>query len=562
MVLVQTGSEYKYIAKAVDLPASRYVGLALLDLDSARNPASQRAGRTGIFEPVTAPEADWPAKPLSGALVRVGNAPFATSSDGKDCRCKTKIGDSDKKRFAALFLSHRFSLPSQLKTKDYEYLSLRVAYRDGVRAYLNGRLIASRNLRKTPELAADRVRGPEWEEFIVPLSAGMLVTDNLLSIEIRPARIRNGVRFDAELSLDKASQLPRGPVLQQVGARDALISFDTRLPVSAKVHYGETASLGKLALSANASLARHHQVKLKGLKPGQELYYRVEFGRHSTEVFRFHTPPPDNEVLHFAVYGDMRGGHRVHAQIVNALQSELVDFVIVTGDLVLRGSDEADWQRFFEVARPLLARLPYYPVAGNHDTGTAGDEARRMNEIFAMWPGPKNRPTSGHWHSFDLSGVHFVMLDSNHYRNNSQRDWLQKDLAQAKKNGVRAIFAAVHAGPYSRGLHRGNIHAAEHYAPLLSKYGVSLLFSGHDHLYQRGKVKGLAYMVSGGGGAPLYSVRCGIKGKKRCKEDDGMQHVAKEYHYIVVSVFPQFVRACPKRVDGSPLEACIRYKLP
>ena len=47
---------------------------------------------------------------------------------------------------------------------------------------------------------------------------------------------------------------------------------------------------------------------------------------------------------------------------------------------------------------------------------------------------------------------------------------------------------------------------------------VSFVFSGHDHLYQRGEVDGLKYVVSGGGGAPLYSVRCGAKGKPRCKQ--------------------------------------------
>jgi 3',5'-cyclic AMP phosphodiesterase CpdA len=272
-------------------------------------------------------------------------------------------------------------------------------------------------------------------------------------------------------------------------------------------------------------------------------------------------PPSEAEPLRFAVYGDMRGGHVVHGKIIKSLLEEAIDFVIVTGDLVLRGSDEADWQRFFDVAAPLLARFPYYPVAGNHDTGRTGDEELRMNEIFALWPGPGDRPSDGHWYSFEVAGVHFVMLDSNEYRNPMQRRWLQADLKAAQAAGSRAIFAAVHAGPYSRGLHQGSGYAAESYAPILAAHGVTLLFSGHDHLYQRGVVKGLHYMVSGGGGAPLYSVRCGVRGKKRCRADDGMQAVAKENHYILVTVYPKFVEACPKRVDRSPLEACIRYPL-
>ncbi|MBL4634294.1 MAG: metallophosphoesterase family protein [Kofleriaceae bacterium] len=561
IVLVAEESEYDYMAVSAELPASKYIGIALHDLERARDPSTESDKRPVVLEESSCPSEGWPAAALHGPSLRTGNAPMATSTGSGDCKCKTKLGDTRSKRLAALYVNRKFSLPTGVVPKDYDFLSLRIAYRDGVKAYLNGQLIASRNMQNTPASASDRVRGPEWEEFILPLPGGLLTKTNLLSIELRPARLRNGVRFDAELSLQKASALARGPLLQQVRETSAIVSFDTHLPVAAKVLYGTSAQLGKQALSAGASLARHHQVKLTGLSPGQVVHYQVVFAGGATEVLRFHVPPPREKVLHFAVYGDMRGGHRIHAQIVSALQAELIDFVIVTGDLVLRGSDEADWQRFFAVAQPLLARLPFYPVAGNHDRGSSGDEARRMKEIFVMWPGPTNRPAGGHWHSFEQSGVHFVMLDSNHYRNSDQLAWLEKDLKSARKRGVRAIFAAVHAGPYSRGLHRGNSYAEEHYAPLLRKYGVSILFSGHDHLYQRGEVAGLPYMVSGGGGAPLYSVRCGIKGKPRCKKRDGMQHVAKEYHYILISVFPKFVRACPKRIDRTPLEACIRYKL-
>src|SRR5690606_3948412 len=129
------------------------------------------------------------------------------------------------------------------------------------------------------------------------------------------------------------------------------------------------------------------------------------------------------------------------------------------------------------------------------------------------------------------------------------------------ERGARAIFATAHDGPYSRGPHGGNAHAAEHYVPVLARYGVSLLFTGHDHLYQRGAMNGLPYMVSGGGGAPLYRIRCGVPGKRRCATRDGMAHVASEYHYIAVTVYPGHVEACPRRPDNTPLEPCISYPL-
>jgi len=51
---------------------------------------------------------------------------------------------------------------------------------------------------------------------------------------------------------------------------------------------------------------------------------------------------------------------------------EGLDVVAVTGDMVLHGADDADWQRFFAVTRELLATVPYYPAVGNHDVGWGG----------------------------------------------------------------------------------------------------------------------------------------------------------------------------------------------
>lgn len=40
--------------------------------------------------------------------------------------------------------------------------------------------------------------------------------------------------------------------------------------------------------------------------------------------------------------------------------------------------------------------------------------------------------------------------------------------------------------------------------PLFVRHGVNLVFNGHDHAYERSVVSDVTYVVSGGGGAPLY----------------------------------------------------------
>ena len=37
-------------------------------------------------------------------------------------------------------------------------------------------------------------------------------------------------------------------------------------------------------------------------------------------------------------------------------------------------------------------------------------------------------------------------------------------------------------------------------------FDVDIVFNGHDHFYERAQVDNITYVVTGGGGAPLYDV--------------------------------------------------------
>ena len=271
----------------------------------------------------------------------------------------------------------------------------------------------------------------------------------------------------------------------------------------------------------------------------------------------FHALPDRGRPLRFAVYGDVRSGHDVHAELDQALAAEVPDFAILTGDLVDRGSDEGDWERFFEISGPLLRQLPIFPAIGNHEYASRGRGLVAFMQFF-RWPVAASADEPP-WYAFDAAGVHFVALDSNSYKSPRQLSWFAHDLAEARRRGVHAIFVYAHEGPASSGMHGDNQICVRDYVPIMQRYRVSMFFGGHDHDFERGRLGTLDYVVSGGGGAELRAARCGVPGKRGCPPR--VASFANEHNYVMVEVLPALFRVCPKRVDGTAIEACSQYPL-
>jgi hypothetical protein len=375
--------------------------------------------------------------------------------------------------------------------------------------------------------------------------------------------------LDVELSLfgDDGPRIVRGPYLLGLDERAVTVVFDTDLPTAAEVRWGAGADYGHRAGDA---LGTHHVLRLTGLRPGAVYHYRVGArtavaearpDQRGLEVDAgdavFHTPPDAGRPLRFAVYGDVRSGHDVHAALDRALADEQPDFALLTGDLVDRGTDEGDWESFFDISAPLLRQLPIFPAVGNHEYVSRG---RGLGAFLRLFRAPLTSATvPDSWYSFDLGGAHFVALDSIQYKLPRQRAWFERDLAEARRRGVRAIFVYAHEGPASSGLHGGNAICVRDYLPAMERYHVSMFFGGHDHDYERGRLGTLDYVVTGGGGAELRAARCGVPGKHACPPR--VASFVNDHNYVMVELLPSLFRVCPKRADGTPIEACTQYAL-
>ncbi len=80
----------------------------------------------------------------------------------------------------------------------------------------------------------------------------------------------------------------------------------------------------------------------------------------------------------------------------------------------------------------------------------------------------------------------------------AQADWLEKALAESKEDWKICFF---HHPLYSSGgRHGSEVDLRSQLEPLFLKYGVQVVFAGHEHFYERLKPqKGIHYFVNGGG---------------------------------------------------------------
>jgi calcineurin-like phosphoesterase family protein len=496
---------------------------------------------------------------------RDGGAPYEVEAPDAGTTCG-----------GARFVRWRFRAGAEVAR--LQTLTLRIRYTHGFAAYLNGVEIARRRLAVGPGLdgLASDVHGPEYESFTMP-ARPLIRGDNVLAVEVRPHTAGRDTTVELSLGGDDGPRIVRGPYLLGLREREATIVFDTDLPTASELSWGASDEYGA---STSDAFGKHHVLRMSGLRPGAVYHYRVrartaiaqaaggdivqshnksETGQlaDSGDVL-FHTPPDGGRPLRFAVYGDVRSGHDVHAALDQSLADEQPDLAILTGDLVDRGSDEGDWERFFEIAGPLLRQLSIYPAIGNHEYAARGKGLLAFMELF-RWPiaAPDDEPP---WYSFDVGIAHFVALDSNQYKSPRQLGWFERDLREARRRGARALFVYAHEGPASSGMHGDNAICVRDYVPIMLRYRVSMFFGGHDHDYERGRIGALDYVVTGGGGAELRVARCGVPGRRACPPR--VAAFVNDHSYVMVEVLPSLFRVCPKRVDGTPLESCTQYPLP
>jgi hypothetical protein len=228
-------------------------------------------------------------------------------------------------------------------------------------------------------------------------------------------------------------------------------------------------------------------------------------------------PMPDiRGATTFAAIGDSGTGGRAQRDIAAAMlryftRSRRFPFVIMLGDN-LYGDDYIN--EFSVPYKDLLDRgVKFYAALGNHD---------RETEVHYQPFNMNDRP----YYAFTRGNARFVALNSNRPRDEAQLAWFDGAYGNT---GTKWRIAFFHHPLYSSGEHarqsRDVIRPALEQALVRNK--VDVVFSGHEHLYERvAPQQGVHYFVSGGGGRRIYDV----------EPSSFDEAAASTFHFMVLSI--------------------------
>ena len=291
--------------------------------------------------------------------------------------------------------------------------------------------------------------------------------------------------------------------LQNVTRESITIMWETpRNLIGSKLRYrlvGDTTWIEKF-FSEEKTI---HEIPIMGLIPNATYEYQVSLDGSSqwrpSRPAVFSTAPDASHTFRVAVYGDSRTQYEQHREVVKSMVKNEPDILLHTGDLVTSGRNYADWgEQFFRPSADLIAQIPFYPTLGNHEYSGSGN--MWYYDFFSL-------PGNEQWYAFTYGCGRFILLDSNvnFSPESPQHSWLMKEFESPGYGNSKWQIVLFHHPPYTSGGHLGDERPiADYLVPLFEEHGVDMVFSGHNHHYERSFKDGIYYIVSGGGGAPLY----------------------------------------------------------
>lgn len=213
--------------------------------------------------------------------------------------------------------------------------------------------------------------------------------------------------------------------------------------------------------------------------------------------------------MHFLVFGDSKGSIHMH-DVLKRADMLNPQFSITTADFVNKGAGgigEELYKKLDEESGWFFRKYPTWPTLGNHEVSGPKDQPYENNYAsgvnnFGDFFGLKDP-----LYSFTYGNAKFIAMDWIKATESKERmEWLENELKEAKG---KLLFIFKHRPYYTVGNKSYNDVEGKKtpVTELFTKYKVTAVFSGHDHLYYRTFRDGVNYIVSAGAGASIYKLK-------------------------------------------------------
>ncbi|MBI2058868.1 MAG: metallophosphoesterase family protein [Nitrospirae bacterium] len=351
----------------------------------------------------------------------------------------------------------------------------------------------------------------------------------------RPAELKAAECGDSAAPGSVAA-LPRWPYVQWVTETGAVVAWGTGIDTKqGQLRYGRDTSYVsavdadvKLLSIGEGSTLHLFSASLSDLEPNTEYCYQVRAaGAELAGGLKFHTAPKEmNATVRFLVMGDYGSGSLPQVMVRDQMLDYLdrTDLILTTGDNAYSAGAYVEFQKkVFEIYPSLFARIPVFPSIGNHDF--ASSAAQPYLDNFFLPENAWRETDRERYYSFDWGPLHVTVLDSEYAlygirdeETDDMVDWLEADLSTTNRPWKIVTF---HQPGHTNNPKRSpNPIVVLKIVPVLEKFRVPLVLSGHEHFYERfhpilkgqratTSEGGVTYLTSGGGGASLYDINLG-----------------------------------------------------
>lgn len=281
--------------------------------------------------------------------------------------------------------------------------------------------------------------------------------------------------------------------------------------------YKTLIDLGIFCQTGYGEVSRH-TISLTNLTPATKYAYRVGSADEGYwgEWYTFTTAPSDNKTKFSAlITSDLQSSTQSAYQRMDKVYRDIlasenfadgISFLINPGDVTDNGKNMSQFEWFINSSPDIYGSYSTVVAAGNHDekhfeldsasnlSYYGGKSQNAITSEYNLLQMHYNydltaaqSDITGFYYSFDYSGVHFSVLNTNDIvddkLSNKQFQWLKQDLIDSAD---KAKVVIMHKSLYSEGSHsydKDVIGMRKQLSPLFAEQGVNLVIAGHDHTY-------------------------------------------------------------------------------